>query len=253
MVVKFYLPPPDESIRSNLLRIGIFIQELEFIRELVHKRINEINIEKKKRYENLPEPDFEITNFSGPFTEFRLNLFIKSFFFITRQATAKILRICYQIRKDVGNKKTEIPDASQNEKFTSFIENLLDGKYDTYEPKLISLLKEKINLLILTRIIRNQLKYFGDFPILNSGKVWKIIIPLGKDYVEKEPLIKRSTYKFSVDYKDLKNLGFEIDYLDILIQDIKLIYETLKTIIVSLPKNSNPETKACTPSQYPPY
>ncbi|MBT3297916.1 hypothetical protein HN385_03255 [archaeon] len=236
MKVIIPIPKPDESIKANLIRLNIFLKELGWLKESLDNRINEVVKEQQDIFVNTSKPDFFYNNLSGELTDMKINLFVKSFFFIAKQSIDKIFRIIYQIRDEIkiDNGEYNLPDVSNSGRLKKFIENLIEGKYDHYNSELIFLLKEKRDLFIVSRCIRNQLKYFGNFLVFNVNNKIDIIIQLGENYFHKEPIIKYLSNAEDIDYSHLSNFTLNNNSLNQTINDIASFYNLLTKIITDL-------------------
>lgn len=193
----FYIQPKDD-IPSHLLRLRIFVNEIAEMLALFDKRIESLNEQENKVFEELgwPQPVFLMKQLAGEMTDIQLNLYFKSFLFIARQAIDKLFRLIFLAKESFEPKKvrSSICDGSRPENFMKLIQNILDDKYE-YDTDLLYLVKENIHLLATLRALRNNLKVQGTFNVILQNKKPSIIMHiLKKDKEDKGyPLFSGST------------------------------------------------------------
>ena len=180
----FYVQPKDD-IPSHLLRLRIFVNELVEISSLFEKRLRSLKEQDNTVFEEQgwPAPGFSIRQLAGELTDIQLNLYFKSFLFIARQSTEKLFRLLYLAKGYFEPKKVKhsICDGSQPGNFMKFVENLRNDKYE-YAPALLSLVKDRIHLLVALRALRNNLKVQGTCNVILQNGVPSVIMhPLKRD------------------------------------------------------------------------
>jgi hypothetical protein len=242
MNVQIYLPPPKDDINSNITRLNIFLSELNQLKDLFYSRLDE-KLKELEDHENelekkgIPKPIFSMNQLSDEYSDIKLNLYFKCYFFILKQAIDKILHLIYLSRDQLGFEKVNnsIPDASKPKSFSTFIKNLAENKYD-FDKDILNILDENRDLLIITRILRNSLKIQGTFRvIIINGKEVTIVCPVLKRDKDDKTMNLLKT-KLSVELKDLKNLTFGRSFVE---QSFFSLNEIIKILNNKLDKNKN--------------
>ena len=171
----------QDDLLSNLFRVRIFANELMELYNLFNSRVDEVNKRESKVFEDIgwPQPVMLMRNFGGRVTDVQLNLYFKSFVFISRQSVEKILRSVYLARETLEHKSAahKICDGSSPERFMKFIINVLEDKY-SYDADVISMLKKHALTFIGLRMLRNNLKTLGTFNVVLLNKKPIIVIRL---------------------------------------------------------------------------
>ncbi len=237
MSIDIRLNLPKDDVNSNLIRLRIFKSELRIVRKKFYSRLRLIMKREDDFYKNsgIPKPVFSMKQLSDDFADVELNLYFKSFLFIYRQFIEKVFRIIFLLKPRYENKKAKIkiPDASRPGKFSKFIDNLLNNKYE-YDNEILEILIKYSDLFILSRILRNTLKLQGTFNTLFINNKPIIVCPiLAKD--KKDKTLKLLKNKLSVELDKLKNLTMSPGILDDFIKST----EDLEKILIMKSKNLN--------------
>jgi hypothetical protein len=235
---KIVIPGPKikYDIKAHFSRLKTYLIELEDIRDQFNSRIDEIRnsiVKKETRVSGgqYYPPAFSFIDLSSK-TDPVLNRHFKSYFFIYRQAIDSTLELIYLMKDALQTSKAkfQILKPSRSGNFSKFIINLKEGKYSNYDKQLIDYLDENAELLIIPRIIRNQIKEIGTIPvhIINdtdfyfhipipkkvrgSDKSYKLITLIDKSILDKSERLRIKSEYLSVCTKFMKNFVNNLEY-----------------------------------------
>ncbi len=221
-----------DDVLSHLFRVRIFANELMELYNLFNSRVEEINNKESNFFKELgwPEPVMYMRNYGGKVTDVQLNLYFKSFVFVSRQGIEKLLRTVYLARETLepSSAAHKICDGSSPERFMKFIINVLEDKY-SYDSEILSMLKKHAITFIGLRLLRNNLKTQGTFNVVILNKKPIIVIKLlekdkqGKafEYLSEWPSAKLEEDKIlKIDAVDvMKNIGKAIEETGLCIEN----------------------------------
>ena len=186
------------GIKANLAKIQVLIRELD----IVLARLKS-NIDNKK---NLPHPKgINRVNLLDDNLQVEINMYLKAYFFIYRQAITKYFRVLLDSRELLGFLKVArpFPNLSVSSGFKRNLEKLMNDEYD-FDQDILKVIKEGSDFLILSRVLRNAIKskaVVNSYMNYTEG-VLKIVIPI--DDEEK----RDGTLNF------LKEKPINLDHLD---------------------------------------
>lgn len=229
------LDPPDNNISSNIEILDILNKELCLLKSLFFEALENIEtenqlIEQEIQIDGLPESVLSVNTNSENITDIAPNLHLKSFFFVYRQATSKILELFYLLNRfyQVTPGGRHFPNASKNDQFKRFIESLVNDEFDNYDETLINLLKDNRDAFIISRIIRNRIKSLGVFNVYSIDGFFRIVIPLGDNISRDEASFQYIMQDFSLPNNEIKNFNWDPCYLNELYYTIILFTDEIK-------------------------
>ena len=240
--VHFPSPKVEYEIPSYFKRLEVYIKELKLTNQRFIDRMHVMKrkiIEREREFagQEYEKKVFSLKNISGGATDFELNLYFKTYFFIFRQATDSVMTIIYLLRDRLQTKKGEyqIINGAKPGRFIKFMVHLFNEKYNNFDSQLMDYLKQEAELLIIPRIIRNQIKMLGTIPaVIINDEIFRFYIPISKFLVKKDktfPLISLIDISKISDKGNLiiipEYLSVCIKFMENLVNNLNHKYQTL--------------------------